>query len=261
MCHSFLFYFSFSSRNCPYSWSFCSFHNKTSLFLFRLSFRYKSGCRSFSDLHNPSEPVLSPPSAPRRIRFKHEAVELPAGWWHFHLMFTFSWNCSWIAGRGRVSASVSSQPLCVCLTVYNEAGVSDQLPSHCLSLLAGDLLFLISRFPLWLADKCHFVGAPQVAAFSFPAGNGFSAHLHRQWSNSRPLYSHWFLSAAQILQKRRAGAIVRVTFRRSVNITCFPQKCVVLTLEVKKSLSFPLDVWKTSKFPVESCFCLTSGQS
>lgn len=66
--------------------------------------------------------------------------------------------------------------------------LADHLTSLC--LFTHNPLFPHLRFPLWLEDKYHFGGPPQVAAFSFPGWNGFSAYLHCQWSyRTSPAYS------------------------------------------------------------------------
>ena len=57
-----------------------------------------------------------------------------------------------------------------------------RLLPHFLVSLHLQSAFPYLRFALWLTDKYHFGGPPQVAAFSFPGRNGFSAYLQCQWS-------------------------------------------------------------------------------
>lgn len=57
-----------------------------------------------------------------------------------------------------------------------------RLLPHFLVSLHLQSAFPYLRFALWLADKYHFGGPPQVAAFSFPGRNDFSAYLQCQWS-------------------------------------------------------------------------------
>lgn len=154
-------------------------------------------------------------------------------------MFTFSSNCSWIAGRENASGSVSSEsqtnclswtrcfwpapvslPTCLTLTSHLSSLVicfslsSDSLSDWQISVLLEELhKSLPSHFLLEMAFLPICTVSDQTVVLSTVID---SYQLLRSW------------------RREEVGSLWVFFKRRSSNITCFPHKYVVLTLEVKK---------------------------
>lgn len=158
---------------------------------------------------------------------------------------SLSWpTCAFFPQQQSITSSTSSPrsraiwtmrapsfPFCLTVALYftsSPSPLADHLTSHLLSA------FPYLRFSLWLGDKYHFGEPPQVAAFSFPGWNGFSAYLHCLWSyRTSPAYSTDFYILHRYSRRARGE---RFWDNSSTNLesmffpfTLSPRKCVFFT--------------------------------